>query len=165
LGKGEHSVRISASGSGTGAVLAELYALPVPAGLTTSTPGLLNVSVIKSLGSGLTIGFVITGAAPRAVLIRAVGPTLGTAPFNLNGAAADPQLALHAGTVRTSENNDWGGTSALSSAFAQVGAFALPAGSKDAALVATLAPGNYSVQVSGVGGTTGIVLVEVYEMR
>ena len=39
------------------------------------------------------------------------------------------------------------------------------AGSRDAALVATLVPGNYSVQVSGVGGTTGIALVEVYEMR
>ena len=124
------------------------------------------------------MGFVITAtaglsaagsaeaeAAPRTVLIRAVGPTLGTAPFNLSGVAADPQLALYAGTLRAGENNDWGGTAALTTAFAQAGAFALGAGSKDAALVATLAPGNYSVHVSGVGASTGIALVEIYEMR
>jgi hypothetical protein len=44
------------------------------------------------------------------------------------------------------------------------GAFALPLGSQDAALVATLAAGNYSVQVSGLGTTTGIAIVEIYEM-
>ena len=43
-----------------------------------------------------------------------------------------------------------------------MGAFALPAGSKDAAIVTTLAPGAYTAQVSGVGVTTGVALVEVY---
>jgi hypothetical protein len=45
-----------------------------------------------------------------------------------------------------------------------VGAFALPASSRDAALLVTLQPGSYTVQVSGVGGTTGVALVEVYEV-
>jgi N-acetylneuraminic acid mutarotase len=165
LSPGDHSVRISASGNGTGTVLAEIYETPVAGGFTSATPRLVNVSVIKQLDAGLTLGFVIAGAAPRTVLIRAVGPTLGSAPFNLGGVAADPQLALYAGTTRTGENNDWGGTAALIAAFAQAGAFALPPGSRDAALVASLAPGNYSVQVSGVGATTGTVLVEAYEMR
>lgn len=176
--KGEHSVRIFASGNGTGVVLAEVYEMPVTGGFTSATPRLINVSVLKQLGSGVTVGFVIASTAglsaegsaavealPHTVLIRAVGPTLGTAPFNLSGAEADPQLALFAGTVRINENNDWGGTAALTTAFAHVGAFAFPAGSRDAALIATLAPGNYSVQVSGAGTTTGIALVEVYEMR
>jgi hypothetical protein len=61
------------------------------------------------------------------------------------------------------ENNDWGGTAELSAAFSQVGAFTLPSGSKDAALLVTLPAGNYSVQVNGVGGT-GTALVEVYEV-
>lgn len=165
LSKGDHSVRISAAGNSTGAVLAEVYETSPPGGITPTTPRLLNVSVLKQLGSGVTVGFVIGGAAPRTVLARAVGPTLGAAPFNVSGAAADPQLALFAGTTRMAENNDWGGTTALATAFAQVGAFTFPAGSRDAALVATLAPGNYSVQASGVGTSTGIALVEVYEMR
>jgi hypothetical protein len=152
-------------GNGTGTVLGEVYEAPVAGGVTMTTPRLVNVSVLKQLGSSLTVGFVIAGAAPRTVLIRAVGPTLATSPFNLSGVVADPQLSLYAGTARMGENNDWSGTPALAAAFAQVGAFALPAGSRDAALLATLAPGSYSVQVSGVGGTAGIALVEVYEMR
>ena len=91
------------------------------------------------------------------MLIRAVGPTLGSAPFNVSGVVTDPQLALYAGTARTAENNDWGGTSALTTAFAQVGAFALPVGSRDAALITTLMPGNYSVQASGAGTSTTVL--------
>jgi hypothetical protein len=52
----------------------------------------------------------------------------------------------------------------LAAIFAQTGAFPLPAGSKDAALVVTLSPGAYTAQVSGAAGTTGTALVEVYEV-
>jgi hypothetical protein len=165
VSRGDHSVRVSAAGNGTGTVLAEIYEMPLADGITSATWRLVNVSVLKQLGSGVTVGFVLAGAAARTVLIRAVGPTLGTAPFNLGGVATDPQLALYTGATHTAENNDWGGTASLSAAFAQAGAFAFPAGSRDAALIATLAPGNYSVQVSSVGATAGIVLVEVYELR
>jgi len=65
-------------------------------------------------------------------------------------------------------NDNWGSTAALtaslSAAFSQVAAFQLPATSRDAALVASLVPGSYTVQVSGVANTTGIALVEVYEL-
>ncbi|MGA7725597.1 MAG: hypothetical protein WCA95_09950, partial [Opitutaceae bacterium] len=53
---------------------------------------------------------------------------------------------------------------ATPAAFAQVGAFSLPSGSADCALVASLPPGTYTVQVAGVGNTTGVALVEVYEL-
>ena len=59
-------------------------------------------------------------------------------------------------------NAGWGGTSALTAAFAQVGAFALPANSADAAMIATLPAGSYTLQLSGVNATTGVGLVEVY---
>jgi hypothetical protein len=163
--KGDYSTRITGAGSGTGAVLAEIYETPPEGGFTATTPRLLNVSVLKPIGSGLTLGFVVGGATPRAVLIRAIGPTLALTSFNVGGAVADPQLALFGGTTKIAENNDWGGTPALMAAFASAGAFALPADSKDAALIATLLPGNYTVQVSGVGGATGITLVEAYELR
>ncbi len=62
-------------------------------------------------------------------------------------------------------NDDWGGTVALVNAFAQTGAFALPgASSQDAALLITLPPGSYTAQVSGVNSTTGVALVEIYEV-
>ena len=99
------------------------------------------------------------------MLIRAIGPTLALTLFNVSGAVADPQLALFGGATKIAENNDWGGTPALMEAFARVGAFALPSESKDAALIATLLPGNYTVEVSGVGGATGTALLEAYELR
>ena len=162
--KGDHSVRISATGNGTGSVLGEIYESPVAEGISAATPRLVNVSVLKNVGGGVTVGFVIGGPGSRTVLIRAIGPTLGAAPFNVSGVLADPQLRLFAGAGAINENNDWGGTMPLTAAFTQVGAFVLPAGSRDAALLTSLPPGNYSVQVSGAGGATGIALVEIYEV-
>lgn len=160
LATGANSAKIS--GSGAGAVLAELYDATPASAFTATTPRLVNVSVLKHLGGGVTAGFVIGGATSRTVLIRAIGPTLRTS-FGLNDAAADPQLTLFNGTNPIGGNDNWGGTAGLRAAFAQVGAFALPDDSKDAALVATLQPGNYTVQVSGIGGS-GAALVEVYEV-
>jgi hypothetical protein len=162
LASGANSARISGAGAGT--VIAELYDATPQGGFTATTPRLVNVSVLKHLGTGVTAGFVIGGSTPRKVLVRAIGPTLGAAPFNVPEVVADPQLALFAGPAQMSANDNWGGTSELSAAFAQVGAFALPANSRDAALLVTLQPGNYTAQVSGVGGTTGVALVEVYEV-
>ena len=160
----DNSVAVSGVGSGTGAVIAEIYDATSSAAFTTSTPRLLNVSVRKHLGTSLTAGFVVGGATPARILIRAVGP--GLAAFGVPDTVVDPQLTLFNGSsVKIAENNDWAGTPDLTAAFNAVGAFALPAPtSKDAALVLTLQPGSYSVQVSGVNDTTGVALVEVYEV-
>jgi hypothetical protein len=107
----------------------------------------------------------VGGTGTKNVLIRAVGPTLGAAPFNVGGVVADPQLAVFLGSTQIAANDNWGGGGPLSAAFIQVGAFALPANSRDAAVLATLSPGNYTVQVSGVASTTGVALVEVYEVQ
>ena len=161
---GNNSVKVLGVGGATGAVLAELYDATPDAAFATSTPRLVNVSVLKHLGSGVTVGFVIGGSTPRKVLVRAIGPTLGAAPFNVGGVVADPQLALFAGPTQIAANDNWGGTTALTATFAQLAAFALPVASRDAALQAELQPGSYTVQVSGVGGTSGVALIEVYEV-
>ncbi|MBL9186577.1 MAG: immunoglobulin domain-containing protein [Opitutaceae bacterium] len=159
----DNSVKVSAFGNAIGKVMAEVYDATPAASFTTTTPRLINVSLRKHLGAGLSAGFVIGGATPLRVLVRAIGPSLGL--FGVPGVVADPQLALFNGSsVKIGESNDWLGTAELSAAFAAVGAFPLPATSKDAALVATLSPGQYSVQVSGVNNTTGVALVEVYEV-
>ena len=87
--------------------------------------------------------------------------------FNLLGAVADPKLQLFRDTTVINENDNWGtaGDAAqLADAANAVGAFGLAAGSKDAALLVTLAPGSYTAQVSAVGTATGLALVEVYEV-
>lgn len=159
----DNSVLVSSANNGAGLVIAEIYDATRSDAFVAATPRLINVSVRKHLGTGLTAGFVLGGSASTKVLIRAVGPTLGD--FGVPGVVADPQLTLfNNSSVKIGENNDWGGTAELTAAFGAVGAFTLPATSKDAALVVTLPPGNYSVQATGTGTTTGVALVEVYEV-
>ena len=165
----DNSVKISAGSSapnGTGTVIAEVYDATPSASFTVTTPRLINFSVIKNVSTSVTLGFVIGGATNETVLVRAVGPTLGTAPFNVGGVMADPKVELFDAAGKSLATNDnWGGTAALATAFGATGAFALPTSSKDAALVVTLAPGNYSVVVTPVSGTaTGTALLEVYEV-
>jgi hypothetical protein len=122
----------------------------------------INISTRATLAANGTLfgGFVIGGNQPQTVVIRVVGP--GLTPLGVSNALADPTLELFSGTTVIATNDDWSGaqTSTLS---AGVGAFPLPAGSKDAVLVKTLAPGNYTVQVKGKGGA-GEVIFEVYEV-
>jgi hypothetical protein len=159
---GSNSVKVSGVGGATGTVIAELYDSTPSGTFTTTTPRLINVSVLKDVGTGFTIGFVVGGSTSRKVLVRAVGPGLAAVGVPLTAVVADPKLTLFAGSIKVDENDNWSGT-ALSAAMTQVGAFALTAGSKDAALLATLQPGSYSVQVSGTAGGTGLVIAEVYE--
>ncbi|MBL9210924.1 MAG: lamin tail domain-containing protein [Opitutaceae bacterium] len=169
LASSNYTVQVSDVGSGAGTVIAELYDATPSGGFTVTMPRLINVSVLKQINAGtaLTAGFVIGGATSRTVLVRAIGPSLEGAPFNVAGVMADPKLELfdNATGAKINENNDWGGTPALSAGFASVGAFALPhSATKDAALLVTLSPGQYSVEVRGADGGGGVVIVEVYEV-
>jgi hypothetical protein len=130
-----------------------------------------NVSCRAYVGTGTNVaiaGFVVTGQAGSGVqvLIRGVGPSLSQ--FALTGALAQPVLALFDSAGRPiAANTGWGtnpSPSDISSAAAAAGAFALPAGSADSALVVTLPPGNYTAQVSGLNNTTGTALIEVYSV-
>ena len=163
LAPGGYTLQITGVGGTAGIALAELYDTTASASYTATTPRLTNISSRTFVGTGdatLICGFVVSGTGQRRVLIRAVGP--GLAPFGLTGLLADPQLALYQGATKIAENDNWDAAtlSAQKSAFA----FDLAAGSKDAVLVATLNPGLYSVQATGAGGTTGIALIEMYEL-
>ncbi len=162
---GSSSVWITSGGGDTGVALAELYDATPSATFTATTPRLTNVSARTQVGTGndmLFAGFTISGTAFKTVLIRAVGPTLGL--FGVSGTLANPQLELFNGSTKIFENDDWGGDATMTNAFSSVGAFPLPNTSRDAALLVTLAPGSYTVQVRGAGTTTGVALVEVYEV-
>lgn len=168
---GNYTMQVNDSSGGSGTVIAELYDATPSTAFTGGTPRLINVSVLKQVPAGetLTAGFVVGGPAGASlnVLVRAVGPTLGQAPFSIGGVMADPALELfnNATGTRINTNNDWGGGAALTAAFGKVGAFALfGAGTRDAVLLVTLSPGQYSARVSGADGGGGMVIVEVYEV-
>lgn len=157
---GVYSVHVYPNDTGTGVVLAELY----DADDDSNPATVANISARTQVGTGeniLIAGFVISGNSPKTLLIRGVGPTLGMK--GVSGALADPQLYLFDSTSFIASNDNWGGTTALKNAFAVTGAGALASDtSKDAALLVTLLPGVYSAQVSGVGGTSGVGLVEIF---
>lgn len=104
---------------------------------------------------------MIAGGTKR-VLLRAIGP--GLTAFGVSGALADPQLTVFAGASVHALNDDWGGGPVLTDAFTRTGAFALPAASRDAALLLTLAPGAYSAHIESANGSTGLALFELYEV-
>ncbi len=162
----DNSVKISSADGGTGAVIAEVYDATPSANFNAGSPRLINVSVLKPIGSSLTVGFVIGGTGTKTVLIRALGPTLATLfGFSTSSIIVDPKLELFNGASASIATNDnWSGTTALSAAFSAAGTFALDPASKDAALVATVSPGNYTVVVTPASGATGTGLVEVYEL-
>jgi len=128
----------------------------------------VNVSTrarVATAGDVLIVGFVVGGTAPRTILARAVGPSL--AVFGITDALSRPTLTLHRGNVVIASNDDWTLTDAarLFTAFDRVGAFRLLGGANpDAALLTTLAPGAYTLQVTGVGGAVGTVLLEAYDV-
>jgi hypothetical protein len=161
-----YSAQVSGVGGATGVALAEIYDVTPGAAFTPGTPRLVNVSARAVSGTGtetLIAGFVIAGPATKSVLIRAIGPTLRN--FGVTGVLTDPRLELiNSAGARLQENDNWGGGTALTAAFTAVGAFPLAPASLDAAVFATLGPGAYTAQVSGVGGGTGVALIEIYEV-
>lgn len=126
---------------------------------------LINISGRGQVGVDADIhigGFVISGTQPLQVLIRGIGP--GLSRFNVPGLLEDPQLTLFRNPqTEIASNDDWSGQD-IADASAAVFAFSVPAGSKDAALLVTLDPGQYTVHLSGVGGSTGVALLEIYEV-
>jgi len=129
---------------------------------------LVNISTRLPLASDANApaiaGFVLQGAG--RVLIRGVGPTLGTLKGEdgavlVPDAHPDVRVALFSGSTQTAANDNWGSVQAVADASALVGAFPLVPGSKDAALLVDLPAGSYTVQLFGVSGA-GTALVEVY---
>jgi hypothetical protein len=168
IAAGSYTVQVSDTTGANGLVIAELYD-NTTATFTATTPHLVNVSVLKNVptGSLITVGFNIGGTTAKTVLIRAMGPTLGAAPFGVPSVMADPKLDLFpaGASVPSASNDNWGGDTALLAVNNAVTFAPLSATSKDAILLITLPPGGYTVQVSPASGTTGgNVIAEVYEI-
>jgi hypothetical protein len=116
----------------------------------------MNVRTGDNAGIG---GFIIQGTAPKHVLLRAIGPSVSGLP----GVLADPFLELHGpGGFATVTNNNWMDDPVQRAAILASGL--APTNNLEAAIDATLNPGAYTGVVRGNGNTSGIGLVEVYDL-
>jgi cyclophilin family peptidyl-prolyl cis-trans isomerase len=162
---GEYTVTVTGKGETSGNVIAEMYDASSTA-RTATTPRLINLSTLAEIdpGADLAVGFVIGGLSARTVMVRGVGPSLGQ--FNLTG-MTDPRLGLFDNSTgqQIAANDDWAGSLEIATTAASVAAFPLIGGSsKDAVLLVTLPPGQYSARVNGANGAGGTAIVEVYEI-
>ena len=155
-----YTVQVVGFGQTTGNAIVEVYDVTSP-----GTSNLVNISTRSYVGTGASIqigGFIMRGAGPRKILVRAGGPYLNQ--FGVRNVLADPVLRVFSGNLQIFENDDWGSDSAMiTAATTAVGAQPFIQGSSDAACVLTLQPGiAYTAQVSGKNGTTGNAIVEIY---
>lgn len=158
---GGYTVQVAGAGGATGVVLVEAY----DAGGSASAQ-LVNVSARSAVGAssdGVLIAGFVVDQSTRAILVRGIGPAL--AGFGVEGAMANPRLKVFQHEKVVAENDDWSAAAdaaGIASTAARVGAFELPEGSEDAALLLTLPPNGYTVQLSSVDGASGVALIEVY---
>ena len=126
---------------------------------TPSPPHLLNIATRLRVQTGDNVligGFIITGTDPKQLVIRGIGPSL--AQF-FSDPLSDPTLELYQGDTLLATNNDW------KESQAEIETTGLqPSNDLESAIVRTLVPGNYTAIVRGNGNSTGIGVVEAYDL-
>lgn len=128
---------------------------------TPSPATLLNISTRATVGTGdniMIVGFIVGGMGDKKVVVRALGPSLSAA--GIKGALPDPTLELRGPDGLIATNDSW-----QSDNVNELSALSLaPSNVLEAAVIATLKPGNYSAIVRGKKNKTGLALVEVYDV-
>jgi hypothetical protein len=164
LDPGNYTAVLAGKNGSTGIGLVEVYDLDESAGSNLgniSTRGFVDTGDNVMIG-GIIIGPSTTGATE--VLLRAIGPTLTN--FGIQGALQDPVLELHDGSGTTIATNDnWKIRSDGGSQQAEIQATIPPTDDRESALLRTLAPGNYTAIVRGKTDSTGVALVEAYNLQ
>ena len=154
------------------AIVIALAAMPaaIPSA-TASHLGNISTRAFVQTGDNVMIGgFIVQGTGPKTVILRAIGPELSAPPYNIPNALADPTLELHNGSgALIASNNNWqttiiGGIITTSQVSAIQNSGHAPTQPSESAIIATLQPGNYTAIVRGVNNTTGVALVEVYDI-
>ena len=129
----------------------------------TVGPQALNLSTRAQVGTGdqaLIGGFIVTGTNPKTVVLRALGPSLGDA--GVTGALPDPKLSVFNSTGHLIASNDNWQTDASAEVIVSEGL--APTDPLEAAASLTLQPGAYTVVVNGQDDTTGVALLEAYDL-
>src|SRR4029077_20578221 len=168
LQPGNYTAIVRGVNNTVGIALVEVYDLsPGAASIlgNISTRGFVQTDNNVMIG-----GFIVQGAGQKTVIVRAIGPELSAPPFFVPNALADPTLELHDGTgALIAFNDNWqttiiGGIITANQVSAIQNSGHAPTQPSESAIIATLQPGNYTAIVRGVNNTTGVALVEVYDL-
>jgi len=159
LGAGAYTAIVRGYNNSTGVALVEVYELD------TLSSRLSNISTRGQVGTGQNVligGLIINGSTSKKLIVRAIGPSLASPPFSLTGTLSNPTLELHdtSGNLLAS-NDDWG--SGTQAAAISASGFQ-PPDTNESAIIATLSSGNYTAIVRGVNNSTGIALVDAYDL-
>jgi hypothetical protein len=150
----------------TGVALIEVYDLsPDTASILANMSSRAFVQTSDNVMIG---GFMVQGTVPKRVIVRAIGPEL--TQYGVPNAMVNPTLELYDGTgALIASNDNWAktiiGGIITSSQFREIrdSGYA-PGDGRESAIIAELPPGNYTAIVRGVNNTTGVALVEVYDL-
>jgi hypothetical protein len=158
LAPGAYTAVLRGNGTATGIGLVEVYDLE-----QSAASKLGNLSTRGSVGAGSNVmigGTIVTGPDTAKVIFRALGPSLAVA--GVQNPVPDPQINLFdANGAGISSNNNWKDSQQA----AIVATGLAPSNDLESAIIADLAPGNYTAVVSGVGGASGSALVEAYHLQ
>jgi len=168
LPAGNYTAILRGVNNTTGVALVEVYDLNPESNSTLSN---ISTRSFVQTGDDLMIGgFIVQGAQPKRMIIRAIGPELSAPPFNIPDALANPTLELHnhVGALIAS-NDNWrttiiGGIITGDQVLDIRNSGYAPHDGRESAIIAELPPGNYTAIVRGLNNTTGVALVEVYDL-
>ena len=157
---GAYSAHVNDSLGRSGIGLVEVYYVEDEnsGGLSSRLVNISTRSLVGTDDKRVIGGFVILGSKPKQVLIRGIGPSMAAA--GVNNVLGDPMLELFSGATKMTENNDWQSADNAG----MVSSLLPPANAKESALLITLDPGGYTAILSGASGSTGIGLIEIYEV-
>jgi hypothetical protein len=179
LPPGPYTAIVNGVAGGTGVGLVEVFEADA-----STVSELSNISTRGFVQSGDDVmigGLIIEGSSPATVLIRARGPSMSGAPFSVPGTLANPFLQIFSGQDVIAQNDNWQDAPSCNGfvcgTAAQIAATGLdpcqpnpgqttspPSCTLESAILITLPPGAYTAIVNGVGGATGVGLVEAFEM-
>src|SRR5438477_295648 len=157
LPPGSYTAVVSGKNSGTGVALVDLYQLDA------STSIFRNLSTRGFVGTGDNVligGLIIGSGEPPVIVLRAIGPTLGS--FGITQALQDPTLELRdANGALIAFDNDWEDNTPTGIKATLLN----PNDARESAIIASIAAGSYTAIVRGKNGTTGVALVEAYRLH
>ena len=157
LAPGAYTVILRGANGTVGDGLVDFYDLDTS--LDSRLPNISSRGLVQTGDDVMIGGFIVGGAEDGTVLLRAIGPSL--TQFGVSNALSDPTLELHDGTgALIASDDNWKETQ--QAAIAATGL--APADNKESAILATLAPGSYTAIVRGASNTTGVALVEAYQL-
>jgi hypothetical protein len=179
LPSGPYTAIVSGADGRTGVGLVEIF--EADASVISELSNISTRGFVQSGDDVMIGGLIIEGSSPATVLIRARGPSMSGTPFSVPGTLANPFLQLFSGQDVIAQNDNWQDppscTGFVCGTAAQIAASRLdpcqpnpgqtvspPSCTLESAILITLPPGAYTAIVSGVGNTTGVGLVEAFEM-